>query len=345
VRVEVVLAEELTEQLMARWRQIQQADATLTSPYFCPEFVWAVGQVFPNTFVGVIEEAGEVVGFLPFERYSERAGQGVANSKADYQGVIIDSKVEWDAGEVLRGCRLASLEFSHLLASQRPLQRYHKQVVKSHVLNLRAGAKEYRKDFGDRQLGRKLRQAAREVGPLRFEVENHCPAVLSRLVELKREQYARTRALDGLAGGMPQVLEVLHAVRSPTFRAVLSVLYIGDAILAVHFGMRSQDILHWWYPAYEPQFAKYSPGLLLLKSLVDASGGVGFWAIDLGYGDEPYKLQIANESVLVAHAVVGASWQASLRQYKQAMGQYKQAIKQYVTGTRLEGPARAGRDR
>jgi len=168
VRVEVIPADELTQELMAKWRQIQQSDATFSSPYFCPEFAFAAGQIYPDTFVGVIEESNEVVGFMPFERYSRRAGQGVAESRADYQGVIIDPRVERNAEELLKGCGLSSLEFGHLIVSQQPLRRYHRQVVKSHVINLCIGGKYNPGSHGNHRLREKARQAAREVGPLRM---------------------------------------------------------------------------------------------------------------------------------------------------------------------------------
>ena len=69
---------------------------------------------------------------------------------------------------------------------------------------------------------------------------------------------------------------------------MLSAMYVDDQLLAVHFGMRTKDVLHWWFPAYDPQYHRYSVGLLLLLHMA-RSTELGFKYIDLGKGPEPYK--------------------------------------------------------
>ena len=62
-------------------------DPALVSPYFCPEFTQAVGDVREDAFVGIVEDAGEFVGFFPFQRRALGVGKPIAGPLSDYQGL------------------------------------------------------------------------------------------------------------------------------------------------------------------------------------------------------------------------------------------------------------------
>jgi CelD/BcsL family acetyltransferase involved in cellulose biosynthesis len=88
---------------------------------------------------------------------------------------------------------------------------------------------------------------------------------------------------------------------------VLSTLRIGDQLVAAHMGMRSHNVLHWWFPAYDKQFAKVSPGLILLLELTRTAAAMGIREIELGPGDEPYKELVANNQIMIASGFIGSA--------------------------------------
>jgi CelD/BcsL family acetyltransferase involved in cellulose biosynthesis len=53
--------------------------------------------------------------------------------------------------------------------------------------------------------------------------------------------------------------------------------------------MRAGQVLHWWFPVYEPEFGRFAPGWILLRELVQAAPALGVNRIDLGRGDDEYK--------------------------------------------------------
>jgi CelD/BcsL family acetyltransferase involved in cellulose biosynthesis len=71
--------------------------------------------------------------------------------------------------------------------------------------------------------------------------------------------------------------------------------------------MRSREVLHWWFPAYAPRFAPYSPGILLLLRIARAAAAAGIRAIDLGKGDSRYKSSLMNCTAPLAEGCVDAS--------------------------------------
>lgn len=334
MKVSVMPAAELDGTLICCWREIQEADATFSSPLFCPEFTITAARFYPNTYVGVIEEGSSVVGFLPFERQWGRAGRAVAPGKSDYQGVIIKRDVEWSAMELIHKCGLRSLEFEHLIASQTPFQKYHTQADVSHVIDLSDGYESYvhnrkhsLKDF------KRVRALEKDAGPVRLEKQNADVVDLRKLFEIKRQQYARAKMFDALkSDSVRGFLERLHAMREGEFRGMLTTLHAGDQLVAASFGVRSRTVMHGWLTAYDTQFSKYSPGTLLIEMMAQRAGDMGIRIIDMGHGGEAYKQRFANRTVPLAAARAGVSLPAIVRQH---VG----TVKRHLSGTYIERPA------
>ena len=117
----------------------------------------------------------------------------------------------------------------------------------------------------------KLRHATREAGPLRVEINSSNPAVLKTLIKWKSRQYRRTGVVDVLRFDWTVALlnRVLSA-QGESFSGMMSVLSIGEATAAIVLSMRSYDVLHSWFSAYDPQYARLSPGLIFWLELAKA---------------------------------------------------------------------------
>src|SRR5258706_12431210 len=92
LRYEVIRATELTPELIADWRKLQNANPTLISPFFCPEFTSSVAFARSNeddVFVTVLLHGNEIIGFFPFQRDGAMDGLPVGNGVSDFQGVVL----------------------------------------------------------------------------------------------------------------------------------------------------------------------------------------------------------------------------------------------------------------
>ncbi len=298
MRIHVISPSELDGPLQARWRALQTAQPLLASPYFAPEFTLAVGAVREDVRIGVLEDGGEVAAFFPFQQ-RWGVGRPVGGRLSDHHGVIAAPGLAWDWGELLRACRLGYWQFDHLPAWQRP--KAPVKVAMSPGLDLSEGYEAWRKrrlEAGARRLGelpRKARKLARELGPLRLEVHSRDAGELATVMAWKSEQCRRTGADDCFAPAWSRALvERIAAIDEPGFGGRLSVLYAGDTLVAAHFGMRSPQVWHWWFPVYSREHAPYSPGALLLTMLAQAVAAQGHGLLDLGKGDEAYKSSFAD---------------------------------------------------
>ena len=310
MRIYSVRARELSPEHQRIWSEVQESESAFESPFFRPEFTMLAASVWDRVWVGVIEEQGTPVGFFPFERYLFGMGRPVAPMVSDYQGVVVRSSVEWSAEELLRGCRLSDMEFNHLVASQRQLKPYHSSLGTSPAIDLSDGYETYER--GRRQAGsalqrldRQCRQFEREVGPVRFEMDARDPVLLEWVVQQKSKQCAEKGYTDALTvPGIRRFVDAVHAVHTPGFAGMLSVLFVGDRIAAAHMGMRSKSVWHYWFPVYEESLGKYSPGLLLLLRMAQAAPEMGIRKIDLGKGDSDYKQRLSNSGFELADAHV-----------------------------------------
>jgi len=267
--------EDLDHGLVAAWRAIQEREPRFESPYFCPEFTRAVGSVRDDVRVVVIENDGRPVGFFPHQRAAWARGSPVGGALSDYHGVIAAPQAEWSVPELMRAARLSVWSFDHLVD---PAGRFAPYATASAAASPQIDLASFEPppDFA-----RKARKLAREVGELSFSL--HEPQGLERLFEWKSDQYRRTGLTD--AFGVRWTRALLEEVTRGQL-GTCSVLRAGGEIVAVHAGMRSKGVLHWWFPTYDPRYAAYSPGIILLLRIAAA---LGSGKIDLGKGDARYK--------------------------------------------------------
>lgn len=316
MRVSVLRPEELVEDQLAAWRQFQEGDPLLASPFLRPEFTQLVTAVRQDVMVAVVEESNELHGFFPIQR-CRRVGRPVGGGLSDCQAVIAAPGWSFDARALIRAAGLAVYNFTQMRAGQRPFAPFHRKVIDSPVIDLtKGGFDAYAQER--RAAGRNVvtqamshaRRLERQLGTLRFVMHDPDLRSLHRLIEWKRQQYHQDRwggALDVFSHRWTvELLERVHAAQTDAFAGVLSTLWAGDRMVAAHMGMRSSKVLHYWFPAYDSTHAKLAPGRILLLEMIRGAAAAGLCRIELGAGDEGYKDRFANAAIPVAAGFVGS---------------------------------------
>jgi CelD/BcsL family acetyltransferase involved in cellulose biosynthesis len=341
VKITTIAGRDLSSSLADRWVAWHQSDAALSSPYFHPEFTRCVARK-PNVEIAILEQGNRVVGFLPYERVSSSIGRPVGGVLSDFHGLVCDSGVEFDPLDLLRACKLAAWDFSHLPVSQSSFKRQQRIIVPSPQMDLAGGYGRYlenKKASGSGLVDRAAyleRRLDRDVGPVRYVALEGNPLIFDRVLAWKTAQYLKSGLSDLFRAPWTQML--LRSIRETQmegFSGVLSALYAGDRLIAGHFGMRAQSVWHYWFPSYDPAFSKYSPGLLLILKMAESAPRLGLGVIDLGAGASPLKDRLATGCVtLSAGSVELPSWRA-------ARGALERRIAAWMRNSPLEGPARA----
>ncbi len=342
MKVSLVSAARLTDAQVEHWLQLQTSNVELQSPFFHPEYTRDAAAVFCNVEVAILEEDGEPVAYFPFQRTPRNVGVPVGGSLCDCQAIIARPGFTFDAAQLVRDCRLSGFRFTQLLASQQPFQRYHWLTCDSPSMDLSQGFEAYcqsrRKNRNSyiSRVQQKTRKAIREIGSIRFEVDSTDPRAWPSLLDWKARQYRRIRTVNHLAGvGAIAFLERLLARRDNEFRGALSAMYMGDRLVAVHLGLRSRGILHTWFPTYNEEFGKQSPGMIYFIEQARAAADWGIQRIDLGGGNESFKSRLRSCGALVAEGAVGLGLVAT------SLRRSWLYARNWVQSSRFHEPARA----
>jgi len=304
MKISVIRPGELGEPELARWRGFQRDCPALANPFLSPEFTVAVGRLRPQTRVAVLSDGPDLVGFFPFERRRFGYGVPVAAGLTHCQGLVHAPDLEWDPQELLRACGLVVWEFDNLVDGQKPFEPYQALREPSPIMDLSGGYQSYlthlRRSFL-RDLQRKQRRLERDVGELRFVLGARDHAAFRALLGWKSAQYRRTGRADRLAAPwVGSLLEELIETRSDGFSGQLAVLYAGGEPVAGHVLLRMDGVLAGWFPAYDPRFSSFSPGLITRLRTAEAAAAAGVQQIDMARGPMAYKESFKSKDIFVA---------------------------------------------
>jgi|CXWL01.1.fsa_nt_gi CelD/BcsL family acetyltransferase involved in cellulose biosynthesis len=310
MRIETFSAVDMPSELLARWRDAQQANPAFAGPCFHPLLFQSVAQHVPGVRVAVLTKDSGSGAFLP---YLQVPGERIARPvpACDYQGIVAREGESWDMRKILRRLGLLAWEFDNLLPTTGAFQPDFAIRARSQRVALDGGIDAYlagQRNAG--KSGRKLKMhrrfLQRDRGPLRFVAQSSDPAALAELLRWKADRFR------GFADWAGRTIELIHSRQDGELSGVLSALYAGDSLVAAHFGIRCDGVLHYWFPAFNPDVARYSASRLLLEDLIAELPSLQCDTLDLGPGGEPYKDYFANASIEVC---TGAYELPSFRAY------------------------------
>ncbi|HEX2301675.1 MAG TPA: GNAT family N-acetyltransferase, partial [Pseudonocardiaceae bacterium] len=251
-------------------------------------------------------------GFFPFERRRLGFGEPIAAGLTDCQGLVHAPDTDWDPQQLLRACDLSVWTFDHLVDGQKPFEPYQMMRAPSPVMDLEQGFEAYvatlrsRSPQLIRNIAYKRRKLAREVGEVRFVYDSRDHTALRIVRSWKSDQYRRTGRSDRFTWpGVAELVEDLLDTRATAFRGVLSMLYVDAEPVAGFFLLCTDDVVVDWFPAYNPAFGRYSPGLLLRLEVAEAAAGAGVRYLDMSRGARDlYKQRFKSRDLVVAEGRV-----------------------------------------
>ncbi|HYD45363.1 MAG TPA: GNAT family N-acetyltransferase [Phenylobacterium sp.] len=295
------------------WTAFRLSQPELYSPYFDVRYALAAGEAAPGARIAVIRRRGRIVGFLPFQR---RGGmiQPLAAPLTDYHGLIAGPGARIDLAAVVRALGSKRFRFSGLIRA--PAKGAANLTPKpAMIADLSGGFDAYlerRSAAGQgsflKDKRRRLRALERDHGPVEFTFSADPAEVLDLIVDLKREQMTRTGQVDVFACGWTvQLIRDLAARAEADFGVRFAAMRAGGRIIAAEVGLLSGDAYHLWFPVYDPDFARYSPGALMTLETLKAAAAQGVRTIDFGAGAEDYKLSFAEpgREVFEGDVIVG----------------------------------------
>lgn len=332
--------DELTSAEATAWDQLlMQGD--LRRAFMSRHYVSAVAETGGDVVVLSLYGGSGPHAFLPLQRAAGMPGSAgifepVGGVMTDYFGIVAADGLVIDIAKLLAATqgRVNAVFFSHLdetqarfgLVGEEPrtgLRTWLGTPASDYWVNLRKSDKKLVYDTERRE-----KKLINEVGAVTFEWASQNPASdMAWLVESKKAQYTRTGKAQAPLFDSRKValLNRLLQSQEENCQGVLSALRCGEEIIAVHFGLRCHEMLHVWFPVYNPKYSSYSPGRILFKHLFLAAAADGIQVFDRGEGDTQAKRDFANETHtfarglwhvagwrgLLARGVLSVSWRMS----------------------------------
>lgn len=317
--IEIIHPRSISGSILERWNQLRAQSTVFNSPYFDPEFTKAVARVRDDVRIAIAEIDDRVIGILPFQEFRPGHAVPVGGLLNDWHGIVGKQSPEI-LERMLKAANLKSFKFHAMDNSQGLDKKYIFKEYGAHYLDLSEGWEAYRKwvfkhSSTVKRQGQKTRAMAREIGEVRFELDCDCPVLLEKVIDMKRRKYQNSNTFDIL--GVPwasELLRELHRVQEPNFRGLLSVLWAGDEFIGGHIGLITNDVLHYWFPVYDPRYHRYSPGTQMLLHSAEQACHLGVRKLDLGYGDDSYKFKFCNAEEPVAFGLANFNTSARMLQ-------------------------------
>lgn len=299
--------------LLSQWSKMRTETAAYRSPFFGYEFLETVAEVEPNIEVAITRCGSQLISALPFQRVSKHCARPVGLGINDAHGFLRQSPTAVNPLNILSQCNLHSYEFHAAPPELKEMETFAVGRTRSFLADLTVDPRGYEhflrhsSDTIDRQ-GQKTRKLIRTLGPLRLEFDCRDARMIDLLVKLKCEQYQRTHTYNILAvDWIRKLLDQLHANVDSPIRGILSVLYAGEQPIALHYGMGEGDLLHYWFPVYDPKYSYGSPGTILFLEIAKHATELGYRAIDMGYGEQAYKHKLTNVITEMSYGFIDAS--------------------------------------
>ena len=306
LQIEVVKADQLTVADRVLWRAMVDANPDLASPYFRWEFTEIAARVSPNAAVAILSKRGRTIGYFPHQRRGS-AIQPLGAPMNDYHGVIAMPGEAPSLATVAALLNAPRLNVSAWVGPSGAGELRETLMTVTPEEGFDAWYAERRQTWGkyfkDKERARRSLEA--ELGPIRVERGLTDPALLDQLIQLKRDQYARTGRHDIFACGWTRdLLHALMASKHEDFGASMAALWAGDRLTAIEYSLHAGDRYHFWFPAYQPELARCSPGILLTMDTMRLGCDAGFRVFDFGFGGEGYKKYFCNATQTVREAVI-----------------------------------------
>ncbi|MEL6781767.1 MAG: GNAT family N-acetyltransferase [Pseudomonadota bacterium] len=306
MRVRRLKARQADDSVWAAFHGLRDASRAYDNPFFDPDLARILSEAREDVEL-IIAEADDGIGAIwPVHVRPGGWVRPLTGPFSDWHGPVVGDGCELTARDLLEQAGLAGLTTGGL--------RLQDGVVPDglstetvYVCDLSCGFETY--DSAQRsshakhfkRLRRKRRQLEEEQGVSQFVLDNRDPEVMRQVIAMKRQQYQSTGRHDVLEPVWAQkMVDALWAGDFQRLGVRLSTLCIADRLVAAELNLVSKPVLHGWLVVYDRDFARYSPGMLVMMDILQAMTADGFTRYDLGAGDGHYKKYHAN-----AHAEIG----------------------------------------
>ncbi|WP_300393050.1 GNAT family N-acetyltransferase [Henriciella sp.] len=312
--------EDLSATDLDAWRSLCRQHADYDSALLTPEFTYVIAGIRQDVRVVLVRKGDAIKAVLPIHLRPDGLARPLGTPFADYTGPVRTVDCELSLSDMLAAAGIAAFStnampdpWGLMEGPVEPSGKTDSHVIRVDTSNPQDLIEEQRSKHSKRFKNfRRLRnQLEREAGTLRFDWGAPDTATLATLLEYKRAQFRQTGLVDLTSA--TQSRQMLDAVALSPY-AFHTALWLGDTLISGHFGIRVATSFHPWIAAFNPAFRHFSPGNLLLMSVLETMQDMGLETYDLANGHDHYKKYFSNADRPVQPAWATGKGIGALRQ-------------------------------
>ena len=280
-------------------RGIRDAGRQYNSPFFDLEFARQLSLVRDDTRILVLYEQDSLAGYWAMHVRPDKWTRPIGAAFSDWHGPVLRSGLaQTDPDRLLQLAGVKGMTVNGLLNEgfTRPASGRLEVAAVGQALIDAGGAEAFLLNQRQRypKYAKNIRRAERlidkDFADMTFVANDRSPEALDWLLASKSAQYNATGLHDVLAPAWVQTLmRNLHGCDSPRFGGRLSTLRFGDVLVAAEFDLISDAIVHGWITVFDNEYARYSPGHLLIREIICDMERTGHSINDMGAGTSAYK--------------------------------------------------------
>ncbi|NOQ25813.1 MAG: GNAT family N-acetyltransferase [Bacteroidales bacterium] len=299
LKISIIKGLELSNNLIAEWKRIQKNNINLSSPFFCPEFTYAISLHREDSYIAILERENKILGFFPFHKDDLGNGSPIGFGISDYHGIIIGENDKFNILTLLKDCNIKKWRFDHQIASQSNFLEFSCKTCDSPTINLQNGYDQYliKQRHQSKVISKtekQIRRLEQDFGTISFALNVNNNIFFKTLFNWKTKHLQKIGKRHKLnIGWVIETMEYLRKNNSVDFSGMLSVLMVEDKPISIEFGISSHTTLHGWVSSYDLKFQKYSPGLIMQLRIIQNTDKK---IIDLGKTMYHYKERFMNNT-------------------------------------------------
>lgn len=317
-RIDVMNPDRIDPGLRQAWIELAR-DCGLTTPLLHPDFAVLMGRIRKDVRIVCAFEGGRLTAVLPLHHRPGGLARPLGAPFADVQGLIAAPDFAMPLATLFDKAGIRALHFDAAADPQGRLggldlaEDLHMMRVEGDLETVLESqrslhAKRYK---NHRRLARQLE---RERGSVELVAPDRDEAALAALLGWKRTQYQRSGRHDVLAPRWASdMMTTLFREGHGDVQGLMVTLRVEGRVAAGLFGIRAGRDYNPWIAAFDPEFAPWSPGQLILHALMEKMPDLGLVSVDLAGGHDHYKKYYANAHEAMRTGLVTAGGLARAR--------------------------------
>ena len=127
---------------------------------------------------------------------------------------------------------------------------------------------------------------------------------LEKMIEFKSSFYSKNN-IKNIFISITFKKKFIQFYKNLNEKKLLSIncLYLNNKIIAIHIGYIYKNSFYYIFPSYNLKYKEYSPGILLLKFIMEHTFNNNFSKFDFTIGDEEYKSSWSNKSITTSDTI------------------------------------------